>query len=437
MATHPLVPEDHDRDHRPATHVRGVGLLAVVAALFALAAPARADTVADWNGHATDALIATAGQPPPVAALHLAMVHGAVYDAVNAIDRRREPYLPVRRARRWYSHDAAAATAAHRVLADLLPAQRAALEAHYAASLAHVPDGRAKEGGIAVGESAASAMLAARAHDGRFGPFAFPVGTAPGQWHPVLPAFANAFGWFARVTPFLIDSPSRFRSHGPNPLTSARYAREFAEIKSLGSLTGSARTADQTDVGRFWADHDVALWSRIFRQLSGRHRLGTAGSARFFAMLYLTASDAGIACWDDKAHWRFWRPITAIREADTDGNPSTEPDPEWLPLIETPPFPDHPSGLACVSSSIVRTLRDFFGTDRALFSGFSPVSGTTRSYRRFSKALEDVIDARVYAGVHFRTADEQGARIGDRVARWRAQHAFRPVHAVTSRLLFP
>jgi hypothetical protein len=426
MATHPLVPEEDDRDHKPATHVRSVGLLVVVAALFALAPPTRADTVADWNGHATDALIATDAQPPPVAVLHLAMVHGAVYDAVNAIDHRHEPYLPVRRAPRWYSPDAAAATAAHRVLAELVPAQRAALEAHYTASLAHLPDGRAKEGGIAVGESAASAMLAARANDGRFGPFTFPVGTAPGQWRPVLPAFANAFGWFARVKPFLIDSPSRFRSHGPNRLTSARYARELAELKSLGSLTGSARTADQTDVARFWADNDVALWSGIFRQLSVRHRLGTVSSARLFAMLYLTASDAGIACWDDKAHWSFWRPITAIREADTDGNPATEPDPEWLPLIETPPFPDHPSGLACVSSSIVRTLRDFFATDRAQFSGFSAVSGTTRSYSRFSEAIEEGIDARVYAGVHFRTADEQGARIGNRVARWREKHSFRP-----------
>jgi hypothetical protein len=407
-----------------------IGLLLVFAALLVLAVPpasGRADTVTEWNLHATDALIATAAQPPPVAGLHLAMVQGAVYDAVNAIDRRYEPYLAVRPARRWYSRDAAAATAAYRVLVDLVPAQQGALEGLYAASLASLPGGKAKEGGIAVGESAASAMLAARANDGRFGPFTFPVGTAPGQWRPVPPAFVNAFGWLGRVKPFLIDSPSRFRSDGPNSLTSARYAREFAEVKSLGSLTGSTRTPEQTDVARFWADHDVALWSRVYRQLALRHRLGSARGARLLAMLYLTAADAGIACFDDKAHWHFWQTITAIREAEGDRNPATEPDPEWLPLIENSPFPDHPSGLACVSGSIVRTLRDFFDTDRADFSAFSARSGTTRSYSRFSQAIEEIIDARVYAGVHFRTADEQGARLGGQVARWRESHYFRPV----------
>jgi len=400
-------------------------LLVAVAALFALAAPARADTVTDWNQHAANAL-AVAGQTPPVSVLHLAMVHGAVYDAVNAIDRRYEPYLGAPRARRWYSKDAAAATAAYRVLAGLLPAQQSALDALYAASLAGVPAGRARDDGVAVGEAAAATMLAARANDGRFGPFRFAVGSEPGRWRPTLPAFVNdPNAWLARVTPFLIRSPSQFRSHGPNSLASAEYADEFNEVKSLGSLTSAARTADQTDAARFWAG-GFAPWIGVTRQLSIDHGLGIADNARLLAMLYLTAADAGIACWDDKAHWLFWRPITAIREAGTDGNPATDADPEWLPLINNPPYPDHPSGLMCFSGSIARTLRDFFGTNRIAFSATSANSGTTRNYTRLSQAVEEGIDARVWSGIHFRIADEHGARIGKQVARWRNKHYFHP-----------
>ncbi len=326
---------------------RRTALLLAGAALLAIAAstPARADTVTDWNQQSTDSLIVAAGQGPTVSVLHLAMVHGAVYDAVNAIDRRHEPYLGAPRARSWYSKDAAAATAAYRVLLSIVPAQQAALDARYQTSLAAIPEGKAKAGGISVGESSALQMVAARTGDGRFGPFRFVVGSQPGQWRPVLPAFMNdPNAWVARVRPFLIDSPARFRTDGPNALAGKRYAREFAEVKSIGSLNSTTRTADQTDMARFWAEHALAMWSRIFRQLSAGHYLGTAENARLFAMTYLTAADAAISCWDDKAHWGFWRPITAIREADTDGNPATVADPGWLPLLATPPYPDHPSG---------------------------------------------------------------------------------------------
>ena len=400
---------------------------ALIAVLLALAAPARADTVTEWNLHAANAL-SVAGQTAPVSALHLAMVHGAVYDAVNAIDRRHQPYLGAPPARRWYSKDAAAATAAHRVLAQLLPAQQPALDALYAASLASIPAGRARDGGVAAGEAAAATMLAARANDGRFGPFRFPVGSEPGQWRPTLPAFVNdPNAWLARVTPFLIRSQSQFRSDGPNALTSRKYAEEFNEVKSLGSLTSATRSADQTDAARFWAG-GFAPWIGVTRQLSIDRGLGIADNARLFAMLYLTVADAGIACWDDKAHWLFWRPITAIHEAATDGNPATAADPDWLPLINNPPYPDHPSGLMCFSGSIAHTLRDFFGTNRIAFSATSANSGTTRSYTRLSQAVEEGIDARVWSGIHFRIADEHGAHIGKQVARWRNKHYFQPEH---------
>jgi PAP2 superfamily len=385
--------------------LRGAGLLAAVVALLVLAAaPARADTVTDWNLNAANALIVTAGQPPQLSVPHLAMVHGAVYDAVNAIDGGHEGYLiSSRLATPSDSMDAAAATAAYRVLSHLAPAQQATLDTRYAASLAAIPDGSSKTRGIAVGDAAAAAMIAARTADGRFGSFRFAVGSGPGVWKPVLPAFANdPAAWLKDVRPFLIRSSSQFRSRGPLALTSHKYAREFDEVKSLGSVTSTARTAQQG--------------------------LSLVDNARFFAMLYLTSADALISVWDDKAHWSFWRPITAIREADTDGNPRTEPDAGWSPLIANPPYPEHPSGHTGLSGSIVETLQQFFGTDKVAWSDTNN-AGLTRSFTRFSQAIDEIVDARVWSGIHFRTADEQGERIGERVARYREEHYFQPEHS--------
>jgi PAP2 superfamily len=418
-----------------AHRTRTIRLLLVTAACALVAVPsaARADAVTDWNLQATNALIVNAGMTPPVAVIHLAMVHGAVYDAVNAIDRGYQPYLVAPPARRWYSKDAAAAAAAHRVLVNLVPAQQPTLDAAYAASLAAIAPGRARDGGVAVGEATAAAMLAARANDGRFGPFRFPlaVNPPPGDWRPTLPAFVNdPNAWVAKVTPFLIRDPADFRTAGPNPLTSRRYAREFNEVKSVGSATSTTRTPEQTDIAYFWSGHTLAIWSGIFRDLSAQNGLSTADDARYFAMLYLTGADAAISCWTDKAYWHFWRPITAIREADTDGNPATIADPNWLPLIPTPPYPDHPSGHACFSSSAVHTLQDFFGTDRDTFTVTSNAPsppappGLTQTFTRFSQVIRQIIDARVWDGIHFRTADEQGARLGKEIARYRQKHYF-------------
>lgn len=404
----------------------------VAIALLALAGPAsaHAETVSDWNAHAVDALVVGAGQPPALAVMNLAMMHGAVYDAVNAIDGRYQPYLETPRSPRRYSKEAAAATAAYRVLAAGLPAQQAQLEGRYLTALAGLPAGTAKDGGVAVGNAAAAAMMAARANDGRGGPYRFPVGFGPGQWRPLPPGFVNdPLAWLAQLRPFLLKSPAQFRSAGPRALTSVEYASDFAEVKTFGGLTSSRRTARQTQIARFWSEHPVTLWNRVFRQLSARHRLDTAARSRFFATLYLTAIDALITCHNDKARWLFWRPVTAIHEAADDANPATDPDPAWLPLTATPPFPEHPSAHACASGAIVSTLRDFFGTDRARFSTHSAVSGTTRSFTRFTQAIDEVIDARVYAGIHFRSANVQGARLGRRVARWRQRRYFQPARA--------
>jgi hypothetical protein len=404
-----------------------VGLLVAVAALLAVAAPARADTVTDWNLNATNALIVAAGQPPQASVPHLAMVHGAVYDAVNAIDGGHEGYLiSSRLATPSDSKHAAAATAAYRVLVHLVPAQQPALDAQYAASLAAIPDGSAKTRGIAVGDAAGAAMIAARTGDGRFGPYRFAVGSGPGVWKPVLPAFVNdPFAWLKDVKPFLVRSASQFRSRGPLALTSHEYAREFAEVESLGSATSTARTSDQTLAARYWAENPPATWSRIFRILSAQQRLSLVENARLYAMLYVTAADALITVWDDKAQRSFWRPITAIREADSDSNRRTEPDAGWLPLIPSPPYPDHPSGHTALSGSIVATLQAFFRSDKLAWSDTNN-AGLERSFTRLSHAIDEVVDARVWSGIHFRTADEQGEHIGRQIARWRQRHFFRP-----------
>jgi hypothetical protein len=411
--------------------MRSLGLCLLATALIALSASAsaRADAVTDWNAHAVDALVTRAGQSPTVSTVHLAMVHGAVYDAVNSIDERYEPYLVEVRARDWYSQDAAAATAAYRVLLAIVPAQQPTLTPLYEASLATIPAGRAKEGGIAVGEIAAAAMLAARTGDGRGGAYRFPAPAGPqdpwpaGRWRPVLPAFGNdPAAWIKDVRPFLIRDPARYASDGPYALTSRQYAREFDEVKAIGSLTSAVRSPDQTDQARFWAEGPQP-WTRAARLLAGDRGLRSSDTARMFAMLYTTGADALISVWSDKARWLFWRPITAIREAASDGNPHTAADPTWLPLINTPGYPEQPSGLSAVSAAMAQSLEAVFGR-RVRFSMTSLSSNTTRSYRGFGQASDEVVDARVYSGIHFRKSDEDGARIGERVARDGLQRHF-------------
>ncbi len=410
---------------RSTTH-RVLGLLAACATVLLPAASARADTVTEWNLNAANALMGAALQSPQLSVPHLAMVHGAVYDAVNAIDGGHEPYLLTSNsARPSDSKRAAAAAAAYRVLVHLVPAQQATLDALYAGSLAGVPDGESKTRGIAVGEQAAAAMIAARPPDG--GAFRFPVGFGPGVWKPVLPAFGNdPNAWLKDVKPFLIDDPSQFRSKGPLALTSHSYAREFDEVKSVGALDSAVRTAVQTHAARYWAENPPATWSRVFRTLSAQQGLTLVENARLYAMLYTTAADALIAVWDDKARWLFWRPITAIREAGSDGNPLTEQQDGWTPLIATPPYPDHPSGHTGLSGSIVKTLQQFFGTNDIGWTDTNN-AGLTRSFSSFSQAIAEIVDARVWSGIHFRTADRQGQHIGRHVAGYRQGRYFRPV----------
>jgi hypothetical protein len=378
----------------------------------------------------------------------IAMIQGAVYDAVNAIDRSRKPYLldPAKvRVGPRASLDAAAATAAYRVLLAITPeARHAGLDTAYQTTLARVPDGPSKQGGIRAGEAAA-AMLAARQNDGFMAAFTPVIGTEAGKWRPIgwpaTPAY-DPDGYVGNLKPFLIKSASEFRSKGPNALTSAAYAKDFAEVKELGALTSTTRTADQTAAAVFWQFAPIALWNPLARDLAARFKLDTADQARLYANVNLAAADASIACWNDKYHYGFWRPRAAIREAESDGNPATVADPNWeslfasatqtTPPLGTPPFPDHPSGHGCLSGAVLQTLAYFFGRDKVAFTGVSgrSLNGTPippRRFLSFSQARQEIIDARVWGGIHFRTADRQGAWLGRQVARYVRTNYFLPV----------
>jgi hypothetical protein len=427
-----------------------VALLAVLSGLSASARGEPADNaVTKWNLIAVSTLVAfpgPAGGAPPASQIHMGMTQGAVYDAVNAIvPRHHRPYLLKRRFSARASKEAAVATAAYRVLANIVftvpedipfPNRESLLQSlatEYAASLAAIPDTPFKRQGIAAGNAAADAMIAARQNDGRFGPSQWVPNPDPGHWQPLLDPdgkpMLDPTPWVGGVRPFLMQSSSQFRTDGPNALTSAAYADDFNEVKSLGSVNSETRTPEQTHIARFWQSTPVATWNAVARNLAEdpNRAIDVADSALLFAMMNLSAGDAGINCWNDKYYWDFWRPWHAIHRADEDGNPATEPDPSWTALL-TAPYPEHPSGHLCNDGAHLSVLKMFFGTDEIGFDVTSvQFPGETRHFDRFSQALEEIIEARIWAGLHFRTADVQAEILGRNVADYMAENYFQPV----------
>jgi hypothetical protein len=424
---------------RPRT-VLVLTVLLIAAVLPSSASAVAPNAVVVWDEHALDALAngptaspPGAGQAPPVHALHMAMVEAAMYDAANSIDRGHEPYLDgLPAAQASASVDAAVATAAHHVLTDLVPSLPDAIDTRlnglYADYLDGIPAGASKDAGIAAGAEAASAMLADRVGDGRFGSFRFSVGEEPGQWRPTSGA-NDPNGWVARVRPFAMNSTSHFRTEGPPALTSEQYTKEYNEVKALGAAgTASTRTTDQTALGTFYVESPVLVFHRTLRALATREGLSTVDSARLFGMVSLATGDAAIGCWDNKEHWSFWRPITAIRLGDSDGNPDTVGDSDWSSHVAAPPYADMPSGYNCLTGATVSAARAFFGTDRMSFTVHSNATNADRPYDRWSDVLDDTIDSRIYIGLHFRSADVAGAWLGRKAAEWVAKHELEPVN---------
>jgi hypothetical protein len=409
-------------------------LLALAAVAMLPAVPARAaEPVLDWNARAMSALLGagttppTLGQAPTVQALHMAMTQGAVYDAVNSIDRTYEPYLQnVPAAPASASKAAAVATAAHHVLTRLTPSLpvtvRSQLDADYASDLAAIANDAAKSAGVAAGEAAATAMLDDRVGDGRYGTFTFSSGTGAGAWVPTS-GIIDPSAWVARVRPFVLDSQSQFRSDGPQPLASAAYAEDYNEVKRLGRLNSPDRTERQTMIAVLHSSNPIELWNRTLRDITTGN--GTVEQARLFAMATMAGADSLINVWDDKAHWSFWRPITAIHNGDADGNDATVADTTWAPQITTPPYPDHPSGYTAVTTGMLLAAADALGTKRLDFTVQRPGLATRLRYRGVDEAIRDVVDARVWLGIHFRTADVQSVALGRKVAHWLGKHYFR------------
>jgi hypothetical protein len=426
--------------------------LAVLVLALALAVPAvasAANEVTKWNEIAVNTVNA---QPPitsapPAGSVFVAMVQGAVYGAVNAVDRHGRPYL-VNRSFPKASKDAAAATAAFRVLDSLFAAtHHATLQAAYDSSLAGIPNGARKEAGIEVGTMAADAMLA-EGHDGRT-LIGCTFGTGmPGVWQPLAgptgAPICDPTPWLANAVPLLVKSPSQFRTAGPLPLTSAAYAAEFNEVKAMGSINSATRTAAQSHAAAFWQTNPAANYNAIARRFVDQFSLDVSDSARLFAMLDLSAADALITTWNDKYHWDFWRPITAIRRADTDGNPATVADATWTPMFDpslsatiggtgpalsTPPYPDHPSGATAYAGASMHAFASFFGTDElSFYATSSRFPGEQRTFHRFSDVTNEVLEARIWSGIHFRNPDAQAANLGREVERYIHKHFFAAAH---------
>jgi hypothetical protein len=384
------------------------------------------NVVVDWNVIAQNAIVTVGAQPIQRSQLWITLVHVAMYDAVMSINGGYEPFKVTPTRLRPASREAAAVAAAHGVLVRLLPNQQASLDAEREHSLAMIPDEGRKENGIAIGEEVATILL--QIHDGMIPVVSHTPGIGAGIWQPTPPAFANALlPGFADVTPLALVNASQFRPGPPPPLTSYEWAADYNEVKTYGGATGSLRTADQTETGLFYTEHAVSQYSRAFRRYAAENRLSLRQAVRFFAMANTAILDSQIACWDAKFYYKFWRPVTAIRGGSTDGNAATEPDPAWIGLAVTPPHPEYPAAHGCWTSATARILEHFTGTKRIRFVLDSAVTGTTHFFKSADDLRTEIINARVYGGMHYRNSVEVGATIGEQVADWVAANYFRCV----------
>jgi hypothetical protein len=402
------------------------------------ARPAAADdAVMEWNQRAaTRTLTASPALAPVQQTRVMAIVQVAVHDAVNGLTGRYDTYLPPGPAPAGASPEAAAVAAAHHALKNLPVNQSPSLDADFAASLA--AHGLSEfDPGVEYGRAAAAAVLAARANDNSAAaqfPYTAPDAGEPGVWVPMSAApNAQALlpGW-GSVTPFVLRSGSQFRPEAPPALDSERYARDYNEIKVIGAAGSPVRTQEQTNIATFWLASPTAIWNPVLRQALDANDLDLSSSARAAALFYLAASDAGVACWDAKYEHNYWRPQRAIWGGDADGNDATAGDAAWQPLHPTPRHPEYPSGHTSNSSAMASILRSLFGEGTG-----APIvvtlSGITREWGTFDEAAREVIDARVYSGIHFRTADEVGAKLGRQVAHFVSTHALRPCQKGRSR----
>jgi PAP2 superfamily len=403
-----------------------IAYIATINLVSSIGIPANADVVTDWNNAALDA-IRTGNAPPPIASRALAILHTSIYDAVNGIDRRHEAYLVPSAVPASASREAAASAAAHGALVNLFPASTSSFDALHAAILATIPNGPHKTAGIVWGEFVANQILAARANDGSSAVVPPPGGSGPGVWIPTPPAFLPyLLPQWGFVAPFGMNSSSQFRPPGPPALDSQQYAEDYNEVKELGAAVGSTRTEDQTEIALFWADGagtetPPGHWNSIAQIIGAAQGTTLEENARLFALLNIAMADAAICSWDAKYTYRFWRPVTAIAFA--------EPQLNWMSFIVTPPFPDYTSGHSTFSAAAATVLPLFFGTEDLPFTtGSDFLPGVFRSFSTCEDAAEEAALSRIYGGIHFRTASEDGLQAGTSIGEWTFVHYLQPKH---------
>ena len=385
---------------------------------------AYADVVTDWNTAALDAIRA-GSTAPPIASRSLAILHVSIYDAVNGIARTHEPYLVQSSVSSSASRQAAASAAAHEALVDLFPAATSSFDALHAAILAGIPNGPQKAAGIVWGEFVANQILAARANDGSDAIVPPPGGSGPGVWVPTPPAFLPyLLPQWGFVAPFAMSSSSQFRPPGPPSLDSEQYAADYNEVKELGAAVGSTRTEEQTEIALFWADGagtetPPGHWNSIAQIIAAAQGNTLEENARLFALLNIAMADAAICAWDAKYTFHFWRPVTAINFA--------EPELNWASFIVTPPFPDYVSGHSTFSGAAATVLALFYGTDDLPFTtGSDFLPGVYRSFPTCLDAAEEAAVSRLYGGIHFRSANEDGLQAGIGIGEWAATLYLQP-----------
>jgi hypothetical protein len=389
------------------------------------------NAVIDWNRIAQNAITTAPppGAPPRPVGSSLVLegiVQAAIYDATVAIEGGYEPFITSPSVTRPASTAAAIATAACRVLIDHVPDQASSVEAQYDPYLAAIPDGPAKDNGIAVGAQVGDAIIDWRTGDGLDSdPDWHQPPPGPGVFEPYPAGTKPVDIRLAQVRPLTLTANDQFRPDGPNPLTSAEYAEDFNEVKAYGRADSAIRTPGQTETALFWSDNTARQWPRAERGLALAKGLSLAQTARMLALAEVATADALLACFDGKYHYLSWRPVYAIHRADTDGNPATEADPAWTPLLNVN-HPEYPGAHGCGTTAVTEALAAFFGTDKVSFAVESAVTGTARSYKRFRDAGKEVYDARTWAGLHFRNSTMEGAWIGKKVARYVVANFFQP-----------
>jgi len=392
-----------------------------------MASLVKADVVTDWNQTAVRATEVAALPPPPQTRV-LAMVHAAIYDAVNAIDRRHAAYAVERQSAAGASLEAAAAAAGHRMLSLLFPAQQGSFDSALNGSLAKVAEGNGKNMGIELGREVAEKLFAMRQSDGASVKTSYTFGTGPGVYQKTPPMnLSPVLPHWRQVKPFVLKNATQLTPPGPPAYSNAGFVKDFNEVKELGALNSKTRTSEQTAIALYWAGSEIPPMNAIGRAMATAKGLGVADNARLFAYLNMAMADSMIAGFEAKYRFNAWRPVTAIRNAATTGNIALKGDPTWNPLMVTPPHPEYPSAHCLATGAAAAVLTGLLGTDKVEVSLIQPPLGFHRSYTNIPEIVKEMENARVWGGIHFRSADEHGTQLGRQIGDYALRNLMQPV----------